>query len=316
MTRRIAITGASGFIGRHLIEAVRRHGLHPVVLLRRHPADLLKPESELEIILGDLGDRASLERLVKGADAIIHLAGIVKATDAASFHDVNALGTERLLLAAAHANPAAPLVHVSSLAAREPGLSPYAASKRDGENHVAALAGRRPWAILRPPAVYGPGDLELLPFFRCASMGFLAVPGLADARFSLIHVADLAEAIASLAAGTWAGTPIAEIDDGAPAGHDWPEVRAVMAGIARRKLRSFHVPRQAMLPIAIGLAAMARITGRPATLSPAKLNELYHPDWVARSSVADWAGTWRPRIGIQEGFASCWEWYLRQGLIT
>ncbi len=316
MERRIAITGASGFIGGHLVEAIRRRNWRPVVLMRGHPGALLRPATDLEIVPGDLGDRAALGRLVKGADCIIHAAGAVKALGAAQFFEINTLGTERLLNAAQSANPNAPFIHLSSLAAREPRLSPYAASKRASEDKVALWAGPRPWMILRPPAVYGPGDLALLPLFRLARYGFIPYPAAEGARFSLIHVADLADAIVALIDAEWRGNPVLEIDDGTEGGHDWAQTIACLQALAGRKLRSWRLPRASMIPIALATQSAARFTGRPHILSPAKLNELYQPDWVARHDDVRMRGNWRPRHDLAHGFADTWNWYRDQGLLS
>jgi nucleoside-diphosphate-sugar epimerase len=316
LTRRIAITGASGFIGRHLVEAARRLGWRPVVLMRRHPGDLLRPECDLDVVLGDLADRASLERLLAGADVIVHAAGAVKARNAELFFATNAMGTERLLGAAAAVNPKAAFIHVSSLAAREPTLSPYAASKLAGEDKVTRLAGDRPWTIVRPPAVYGPGDLELLPLFRLARFGLLPVPATEGARFSLIHVSDLADAVMALAQSNWREASVLEIDDGAEKGHDWPEIAMVLQRMVGRQVRPWQLPRLAMVPVAVAAQIIARVTGRPAILSRPKLNELYHRDWVSRRSEGPWSSTWHPRIGIWEGFASTWDWYRAEGFLS
>jgi len=316
LARRIAITGANGFIGSHVIEALRGKGLQPVILLRRHPGALLRPGFDLEVVLGDLGDRKSLERLVRGADAIVHLAGAVKALGRTAFFEANAMGTERLLVAAANINPTAPFIHISSIAAREPALSPYAASKRAAEERVANLAGQRPWLIIRPPAVYGPGDFELLPLFRCARYGVLPIPSPRSARFSLIHVKDLADAIAALVASEWVGNPVIEIDDGAPNGHDWPEIVTLMQQMAQRSIKALFVPKPAMIPLAIASELAGRISGKPAMLTHWKLRELFHPDWVARSDDKKIPTEWRPKFNLEAGFLDTWNWYLSSGFLT
>lgn len=315
MTRRIAITGASGFIGHHLVKVVREKGWRPKLLLRRHPGDLLRPQDVLDVVIGDLFDRAALERLVEGVDAIVHLAGVVKAQNAAEFSAINDQGTERLLAAAAAVNPGAPLVHLSSLAAREPALSPYAASKWAAEEKVARLASARPVAILRPPAVYGPWDQELLPLFRLARLGLLPYPAAPGARFSAIHAADLAGAIGALLQNGWRSGLCLEIDDGAEGGHDWNEVTAILSRLAGKKLAAIRLPRSAMTPIAFSVQMLGRLTGRAMILSNAKLNELYHPDWVARLSLDSPIDHWRPAFPLALGFADSWAWYRAQGLL-
>jgi nucleoside-diphosphate-sugar epimerase len=315
LSRRIAITGASGFIGHHVVEIVRRKGWQPIVLLRGHPRELLSVDSELKVVLGDLSDRSSLERLVAGAEAIIHVAGAVKARDQSEFFEINTRGTERLLVAAAAINPSAPFIHVSSLAAREPNLSPYAASKRAAEDKVRSLSGARPTAILRPPAVYGPHDTALLPLFRLARLGVLPYPAAPDARFSIIHGADLAGAIAHLLEKGWQGDLQAELDDGADNGHDWGEVIATLARLAGRTPWAIRLSRGVMAPIALAAQFATRLSGGRSILSLAKLNELFHLDWVVRPPKPAALEQWRPAFNIGAGFTDAWRWYRSRGLL-
>ncbi len=143
MPKLAAVTGATGFIGRHVVSALRRRGWDVRVLARRHPAELLSPYHRFEVVLGDLADAPALEKLVAGADAIIHLGGLVKALRREDFYSANEAGTERLLQAAATAAPSAMLVHVSSLAAREP--RPFALLRQQAPGGAeGAGAGRRP----------------------------------------------------------------------------------------------------------------------------------------------------------------------------
>ncbi len=131
---------------------------------------------------------------------------------------------------------------LSSLAAREPNLSWYAASKRAGE----ALLAQRPdldWVILRPPAVYGPGDREMLPVFQAMARGIAPVPGAATARISLIHVTDLVTAvIACLASGAARGQTLT-LCDGKADGYDWRDMADLVAAVWGRKVRLWQVPR-------------------------------------------------------------------------
>ena len=130
----------------------------------------------VSLVEGDLDDNAALQQLVSGAAAVIHAAGAVRGSSQQDFDHINVTGTAHLLAAiTAQAEPPR-LLLLSSLAAREPGLSWYAASKRAGE----ALLGSHPdldWLVLRPPAVYGPGDREMLPVFEAMARGIAPVPG-------------------------------------------------------------------------------------------------------------------------------------------
>ena len=315
MGRLAAVTGATGFIGRHTVTALRRRGWDVRALVRRHPADLLSPYHRLELVLGDVDDDAALERLVDGAQAIVHLAGLVKALRPEDFYAVNEAGTERLLRAAARRNPDAPLIHVSSLAARQPQLSPYCDSKHRAEAKVATLAGDRTWTILRPPAVYGPGDLEMLPLFKAARLGFVPYPATAEARVSLIHGIDLAEAIAACLDRHGARQATFEIDDGAPGGYRWADlIGALGAAVGSRPL-GVRVPRWALAAVARANAALAAVDHKARVLFPPKVAEIYFPDWACGGDRLETVADWRPKFDAWTGFKDVAEHYRRAQLL-
>lgn len=302
MGRLAAVTGATGFIGRHTVAALRRRGWEIRVLARRHPADLLSPYHRLELVLGDVHDEGALERLVDGVQAIIHLAGLVKALTPEEFYTVNETGTERLLRAANRRNPAAALVHVSSLAAREPQLSPYCDSKRRAETHVEVLANDRPWTILRPPAVYGPGDPELLPLFKAARLGLVPYPALPGAAVSMIHGADLGEAIAATLDRRGDRHALYEVDDGAPGGYRWPDLLGALGSAIGSRPKGVRVPRWALAVTAWTNARLADLDRRPRVLFPHKVAEIYFPDWVARGEKLSAVTDWEPKFDVWTGF--------------
>lgn len=311
----VALTGATGFVGaaaaRHLAQA----GWRVRILVRRMPQAALMPDHRLDVVLGDLDDRASLERLLTGCDAIVHSAGLVRALTPLEFFRVNEGGTVQILEAAAKVAPTARFVQISSMAAREPQLSPYAASKHAAETKVAALAGKRDWIVLRPPAVYGPHDHELLPLFKAAKLGLVAYPASANARVSTIHVADLATAVvALLQAPVWSQRVI-ELDDQHPGGHDWPEIVAALGQCFARQPIAFRLPKPLMLPIASAVSLVSTLTGQPQVLSRQKVAELYHPDWVVRGPRLSDLATWQPRFSLSEGFADTLRWYRAEALL-
>ena len=309
MPKLAAVTGATGFIGRHVVTSLRRQGWDVRVLARRHPAELLSPYHRLELVIGDLADTAALTRLVDGADAIIHLGGLVKALHRADFYAANEGGTEGLLKAAATAAPSAMLVHVSSLAAREPRLSPYGDSKHRAEMMVQALAGERIWTILRPPAVYGPGDREIRPMFQAARLGFVPYPAAPGAALSMIHVADLAEAIAACLSRSGPPQATFEIDDGVPGGYRWPDILSALGEAVGRKPIGLRVPRSALSLVAQANRLASKIDRRARILQPHKVAEIYWPDWVARGNRLQDVSDWQPAFDIWRGFRDAAKWY-------
>ncbi len=306
MTGEIALTGGTGFIGGRLIERLTAAG-HRVRALARRPS-ALAARPGLEIVEGELFDDQALRRLCAGVGGVVHCAGLTRARRAADFARINAEGTRRLAAAAAANAPDAPFVLLSSLAARAPALSPYAASKRAAEDALAEVVPRLRWVALRPPAVYGPGDRATLPILRQLARPLALVPGRSEQRFSLIHVDDLADAVVALlgVAGRLEGQ-VLELHDGRAGGYGWADLAACCA--AAGPARVIHLPRP-LLAGAAGIAtALARVTGGAPQLSPGKVAELYHPDWVCRDNPVTELCGWRPRIQIDRGFPATLAWY-------
>ncbi|MGH6887148.1 MAG: NAD-dependent epimerase/dehydratase family protein, partial [Geminicoccales bacterium] len=226
MTGPVAVTGASGFIGRALVRRLSRSGFRVRALCRRPEPGL--GESGAEIVLGELEDYESLERLMDGAEVVVHAAGAVRVRSRRDFDAINRRGTANLVAALVLSGRLRRLILVSSLAAREPALSAYAASKRMAEQEVESRRSQLlDFCILRPPAVYGPGDRATLPIFRQLARGLLLVPAPSDARFSLLFVEDMAELVERLVqAPRWGGVTL-EPDDGRPGGYAWRDLAAI-----------------------------------------------------------------------------------------
>lgn len=316
MARLAAVTGATGFVGGPVVAALDGAGWRLRLLARRQPPHLLLEKQTPEVVIGDLADATALARLVEGADAVLHLAGAVKALDRAAFMRANAEPVGRIAALAARQPKPPHFLLISSLAAREPALSAYGASKRAGEDALLAAAGDTlPWTILRPTAVYGPGDRELLPFFKAVRRGL--APRLAGAprRLSLIHVADVATAVAA-----FTGAPAAygrrwELDDGAPDGHGWDEVALAAGAALGVRPRSVTVPLAALRAAARWNALRARLEKRPRMLVPDKVAEMSHADWRCHDRpLPDLAGAaWQPRWAVEPGFAQTVAWYRARG---
>jgi 2-alkyl-3-oxoalkanoate reductase len=305
----IAITGGTGFIGRRIVARFSDRGWRVRALVRRPEPSLV--QSGAELVHGALEDPASLEALVEAAQAVVHCAGAISARSKNEFVRVNRDGTAALA-AALVVQPRPPrLLLISSLAAREPGLSAYAASKRMAEDAVReTLAGKADFCIVRPPAVYGPGDRATLPIFRQIQRGLLFVPA-ADARFSLLYVDDLAEIVARLLeAPRWDGAVMEPDDDSG--GYGWADVARIASAHLDRRVRTVPVPWLALwLP-----AACAQILGlvlrRAPMLTPGKLRELYHSDWTCRAAAGGPLPATSPRVTFDSGFAATLAWYMQR----
>lgn len=311
---RVALTGATGFIGAPLTTALDTAGWQLRVLARREPP-LLRTRQVAEVIIGDLQDDKSLRELVDGVDAVVHLAGLVKARSPAEFFRVNTEGTERLVRTAAAASSPSRFILISSLAAREPQLSSYCASKRGAEDALRREGSGMAWSILRPPAVYGPGDLEFLPFFRSVRRGFALRPTPGNHRVSMIYISDLIKFIAQLLEENSGARACWEIDDGASNGHSWSDLAATAGAVLGVKPRTIPVPRSVLDLIARGNERAMR-RGAPARiLSRGKVREIFHQDWVAHARPPAGAVDWRPHWPLDRGFAETVEFYRVRGLL-
>ena len=305
--RLAAVTGASGFIGRHLVKALSDAGWRTRLLLRSEPAEAQWRDVRPQVVAGSLGDAAALSRLVDGADVVIHLAGLIKAARQADFFRVNRDASETLAQTTRQIAPAAHFIAVSSLAAREPLLSDYAASKRAGEGAVLDSLGDRA-TVLRPPAVYGPGDSETLLFFQLARLRRVPLLGGPDARIAMMHVRDLVRLLANLATAKPSGKVLCAAD-ARPEGYRWDELLGAAARAVGNPSPRFIQAPQSLLTGAAVLGDIARLMGSASMLSSQKLRELRHPDWsVPTDQLAQPAG-WAPEFDLDAGFSDAVGWY-------
>lgn len=311
MSRTIAVTGGTGFVGAAVINALLARG-DKVRALARNPQKL--PQSqEIAAIKGALGDATALEDLAHGADAFIHCAGLTHALRDVDFLDVNVEGGR--LAAAAAAQAGAKFVHISSMAARQPELSAYAASKRRSEDAIAEASGSNSWIALRLPAIYGPGDQATLPYFKMIKSGFAPEPAANPSpRASIVYVGDAAAAIIAALDGAARGK-VYEIGDEAPEGHSWREIGEALAAAMQKKARPFPAPRIVLTSCAAIGAGVSRLAGSAPMVTPGKVREFFHPDWVARDNLLSGATGWRPATPLKEGFAKTVRWYQENGLL-
>ncbi|HUP67524.1 MAG TPA: NAD(P)-dependent oxidoreductase [Sphingomicrobium sp.] len=297
---KLAVTGGTGFVGAHLLDIALAAG-HQVRALTRREQD---PREGVIWVSGDLHDRAALEALVEDADAVIHVAGIISANNAAAFELGNVAGTLSML-AAATAGGVRRFVHVSSLAAREPKLSLYGGSKHKAEAlvHGSGLD----WVIVRPPAVYGPGDKETLELFRMAKLGLMLMPP--KGRVSVLHVDDLARLLLSLAAPAAPANLLVEADDGRPNGWTHRQFARALGDAVGTRPAIVSSP-----GILLRLAARADqlLRGPRAKLTVDRAAYFSHRNWVIEPKRACPPGLWQPEIATPDGLRQTADWYRAQ----
>jgi dihydroflavonol-4-reductase len=314
-----AVTGATGFVGRHLVDHLLAKGFAVRALSRGRPG----LPAAVETVAGTLDDAAALSRLVEGASVVHHVAGAIAALSEREFLAVNGEGTARVV-EACRTQGVPRLVLVSSLAVTGPcargsavdettppaPVTPYGRSKLAGEQVVAG--GGVPFTIVRPPVVYGPRDTQLLRLFRIARTGVVPLLGDGHQELSLVHAADLARAL--VAAGSSA-TCAGHIYH---AGHPQPVTqrelaRGVGRAVGRPKARLVALPGGAVRLALHALGTAAFMTGRANVLGPDKAAELLAPAWVCRSAALERDAGWRAEIGHDQGLGDTAAAYRAEG---
>ena len=299
----LGVTGGTGFVGRTLIATARAAG-HKVHALTRRPQKAVRGVRWIE---GALDRPASLAQLAEGVDAIIHVAGVVNAPDRAGFRAGNVEGT-LAMVEAAKAAGVRRFVHVSSLAAREPELSDYGWSKAQAERVVRASG--LDWTMVRPPAIYGPGDFEMLELFRMAKRGLVLLPP--EGRLSVIEVSDLTRLLLALAPAEETLAETFEPDDGVEGGWRHRDFgRAIGAAVGKR-VATIAAPRAVLSAAAW---ADRKLRQGQAKLTPDRVNYFCHPDWVATPERRPPRCLWTPRVETRAGLKRTAEWYRAEGVL-
>lgn len=310
MPRTVALTGGTGFIGRHIATRLAAEGWRVRLLARRPPFGLPGDMPAPEVVPGRIGDDEALDDLVRGAVAVVHAAGIVRARSAYHFHRVNAEGTAAMVRAVARAGGVGRFVLISSLAAREPRLSAYAASKRAAEDALAGLPATTAAVALRPTAVYGPGDAAMLPLFRTVRRGLAPMLDAPRARLSFVHAADVAGAVAAALATAERGTYT--LDDGTAGAYGWSETYAALAGAVGSRPIFIKLPPALLIGAGSIAGALGWMVDRAPFFTIGKAREIAHPDWSCDGDR--WPGmTALEPVRITEGFRATAAWYRDQG---
>lgn len=317
---RALVTGGTGFVGGHLVDRLLAAGDEVTALVRSTARGAGLAARGVRLVKGDLHDQAALREAVRGQQVVYHVAALVGAVDEAEFLRANREGTANVVAAMEAVAPYARLVLVSSLAAAGPAVP--GRPRRDAESAApVTMYGRSklaseevvrssglPWVIARPPAVYGPRDIDnFATLYRFARFGVAPVFGDGSQEVSLVYAPDLAEALRL--AGVTPGI------EGRAYFTNHPEVvttRDIVTGIAKSMGRSvtvLPVPR----PLAsLALGAVGGVSGllkRKTILRADKAHEFFQPAWTADPAPMMGDTGWVPAHDMALGLARTWDWY-------
>ncbi len=304
----IALTGATGFVGGHILKAAVKAG-YQVRAITRRPQN---PRPGVDWVPGDLKDRQALKTLLEDADVVIHCAGIVKARRHAHFHEINTQSLAHLLdmlQARRGGYGATQVMFISSLTARHPDISPYAMSKHNAEEILKSRGDDFPWTIIRPPAVYGPGDMEILKLFRVMKRGFAPVAGSIANSFSLIHGRDLAAAVLAAIGTKPAENKTLEPDDRHPGGYTVLDVAGIVGQKLGRAVKPVVIPGMLLHAAAFFNEIGAAVIGKAPIFARWKVREMAYPNWVSNQASHAAMPGWKPKIGLKEGLNETIDWY-------
>jgi nucleoside-diphosphate-sugar epimerase len=293
----VALTGATGFIGQHLQKALLDAGIAVRALIRQSSAST-NLHSDCDVVRVDLGQPTSVAKSLENVDAVIYAAGSVRGRSPKDFQAANVDGVQTVAAALSKLPTNVPVLLLSSLAASAPELSFYAASKAAGER---VLKENKPgqWSIIRPPAVYGPGDQEMRPIFNAIRHGLIPLIAPPAQRLPFIEVSDLISAMLA-----WLRNPEAcsettfTVDDGTANGYDWHDIQALIA-----PARALRIPVPGMLLELLGHVnlSVSRIAGYLPMLTPGKVRELRYLNWSCDNTAFTTATGWHPQWGLAEG---------------
>jgi nucleoside-diphosphate-sugar epimerase len=318
----VLVTGATGFVGGHVVEALARNGIRPRCLVRQTSRlDYIKEWSP-ELVFGDITSLASLEAAVEGVDGVVHCAGVTRALSLKDFLRVNAEGCSNLYSACLAKNPTVRrIVHISSLAAWGPSIagrpvlegqgkcpvSNYGRSKLAGQRIAEAHMDRLPIVILVPPAVYGPNDRAFLRLFACVKRGFALTIGREERWASMIYAKDLARAVLVCLESEKAIGKEYLLEDGHP--HMWREVTSAIGQSMHKSPVRIRIPLIVVKMAGVVIGCAARWTGKPALLDSDRLKDFLQSSWTCSSARIHAELGFAPQYTLEQGVEETCRWY-------
>jgi len=322
----VLVTGANGFVGSHLTEALLAKSYRVRCMVRRTSDLTFVRHLPVELAYADVRDAEGLDQACQGVDAVCHCAALTRALDQETFLRVNAQGTEALARAAARTNPALKrFLFVSSQAAAGPSrgaddfvdesrpLQPldwYGVSKRAAEQALRNMDGHLPLTIIRPSAVFGPRDRDFFAYFGLVKWGLRLELGRHERRLSLVYVHDLVELIL-LALESEAA--VGQTYFGCGQAHSYAEFsEAIARSLDKRTLRII-VPVAVLTFISLGARLQERVTGRPALLNEQRVLNMRQPHWLCSGEKARRELGFTARFDLETAVHETATWYRENG---
>ena len=323
---RALVTGANGFVGSHLVEGLLERGYQIRCLVRKTSNLRWLSGLRVEYVYGDIADKDSLRSVFGNADLVFHSAGLTNAKSREEYLRANAEGTGNLVEACLEENPKLQrLVYISSQAAAGPGsdeqplnetapcrpVTDYGESKLEGERIVLEHSSQLPITVIRPPAVYGPRDRDVLGFFKVASKGFRISFGRGESFLSLVYVKDLVDGIIRAAENPGSVGQIYFIADDKV--YSWKEAFSIIAGVLNKRTVPLRIPKSVVFFLAFMSESFARLFGRSAALNIQKAREITQRYWGLEVSKAKAELGFSPKYDLERGAAETVKWYREQG---
>lgn len=322
---KVFVTGATGFVGSHVVDRLVQRGHDPLCLIRETSDTTHLDEVGVDTHVGSLADVETMRGALEQAEAVIHIAGVIKVRDFDDFYVINGEATGELARLAHMANPNLDrFVYVSSVSAQGPSQGPepraldrppqpvshYGRSKLLGEERIAPLIDDLPVTIFRPPPVYGPRDYEMLAAFQMAKWGIAPVYGDGEGYLSLIHVHDLAGAIVRAIEVEHDSGAVFTIDDGQV--HTWKSLTRDFGRAIGKEPRHVCVPRGLFHAAGRISEAFGRLTNRATIFNTDKVAEMAQSSWVCGNALLRERLDWEPQWSIERGAHQTAAWYLEE----
>ena len=322
------VTGATGFVGSHLVDKLIEKNYEVYCLKRKTSSTKWLDGKNVKYVEGDLFSNEALESCIKDMDYVFHVAGVVKAKNKEGFYHGNSDSTKNLLEIAYKVNPGLKkFIFVSSLAACGPAktdkpvdestvpdpITTYGLSKLKAEEEVFKYRDKFPISIVRPPAVFGPRDTEILIYFKTFSKGLNSVIGFDAKYLSLVYVEDLADGIILAAENNIAdGQKYFVCFDKA---YNWDEIGSLTSKLLGKKALKIRLPHSVLYSVGYLAELFSTFSSKPATLNIEKCKDITQLRWVCSNEKAKQELGFKAKYSLEESFKKTIDWYKEMNWI-